>query len=101
MKKLIIEVGSTNTKIDLYDGKEVKHLKTQVIEFKKNFKKENKLDEKDINVLIDVVNKYKNDCENIYVCGTSVFRNLTEEQKEEFLNDFYDKTSLEFNIIGQ
>ena len=76
-------------------------MKTQVIEFKKNFKKENKLDEKDINVLIDVVNKYKNDCENIYVCGTSVFRNLTEEQKEEFLNDFYDKTSLEFNIIGQ
>lgn len=101
MEKLIIEVGSTNTKIDLYDGKEVKHLKTQVIEFKKNFKKENKLDEKDINVLIDVINKYKNDYENIYVCGTSIFRNLTEEQKEEFLKKFYNKTSLEFNIIGQ
>ena len=42
--KIIIEVGSTNTKIDLFDGKEVKHLATENIEFKRNYKKENRLD---------------------------------------------------------
>ena len=101
MEKIIIEVGSNNTKIDLYNGKEVKHLKTEVIEFKKNYKKENKLDEKDINTLINIVKDYKKNYENIYVCGTSIFRNLTEEQNIEFLNKFYKETNLKFDIISQ
>lgn len=101
MEKIIIEVGSNNTKIDLYNGKEVKHLKTEVIEFKKNYKKENKLDEKDINILINIVKDYKKNYENIYVCGTSIFRNLTEEQNIEFLNRFYKETNLKFDIISQ
>lgn len=101
MEKIIIEVGSNNTKIDLYNGKEVKHLKTEVIEFKKNYKKENKLDEKDINTLINIVKDYKKNYENIYVCGTSIFRNLTEEQNIEFLNRFYKETNLKFDIISQ
>lgn len=101
MEKIIIEVGSNNTKIDLYNGKEVKHLKTEVIELKKNYKKENKLDEKDINTLITIVKDYKKNYENIYVCGTSIFRNLTEEQNIEFLNRFYKETNLKFDIISQ
>lgn len=101
MEKIIIEVGSNNTKIDLYNGKEVKHLKTEVIELKKNYKKENKLDEKDINTLINIVKDYKKNYENIYVCGTSIFRNLTEEQNIEFLNRFYKETNLKFDIISQ
>lgn len=101
MEKIIIEVGSNNTKIDLYNGKEVKHLKTEVIEFKKNYKKENKLDEKDINTLINIVKDYEKNYENIYVCGTSIFRNLTEEQNIEFLNRFYKETNLKFDIISQ
>ena len=101
MEKIIIEVGSNNTKIDLYNSKEVKHLKTEVIEFKKNYKKENKLDEKDINTLINIVKDYKKNYENIYVCGTSIFRNLTEEQNIEFLNRFYKETNLKFDIISQ
>ena len=39
MEKIIIEVGSTCTKFDLYDGNTVKHLETAVIELKRNFKK--------------------------------------------------------------
>ena len=101
MEKIIIEVGSNNTKIDLYNGKELKHLKTEVIEFKKNYKKENKLDEKDINTLINIVKDYEKNYENIYVCGTSIFRNLTEEQNIEFLNRFYKETNLKFDIISQ
>ena len=56
--KIIIEVGSTNTKIDLFDGKEVKHLATENIEFKRNYKKENRLDTKDVQKLIEVVKEY-------------------------------------------
>ena len=100
MKKIIIEVGSTNTKIDLYDGKSVIHLGTETIEFKKNYKKENKLDSNDVNILINIVNDYKLKYSNIYVCGTSIFRNLDNEQKQEFLNLFYKKTGINFEIIS-
>lgn len=101
MEKIIIEVGSTNTKVDLYNGKDIEHLSTETIEFKKNYKKENQLSKEDINKLVDIVLKYKNTYSDIYVCGTSIFRNLTDTQKEEFLKSFYESTGFEFNIISQ
>lgn len=101
MKKVIIEVGSTNTKIDLYDGKEIEHLATETIELKKNYKKENRLLEDDIKKLVDIVLKYKNTYSDIYVCGTSIFRNLTDFQRDEFLKYFYETTGFVFNIISQ
>ena len=54
MEKIIVEVGSTNTKIDLATEDDVKHLETITISFKKNFKKENKLNSKDIEILISI-----------------------------------------------
>ena len=59
MERIIIEVGSTNTKIDKYDGKTIQNLGTETIEFKKNYKNENKLNENDVEKLINVVNKSK------------------------------------------
>ena len=47
MNKIIIEVGSTNTKIDIYDGKDVKRLDELTILFKKNYKKNNSIDKND------------------------------------------------------
>jgi len=101
MNKIIIEVGSTNTKIDIYDGKEVKRLDELTILFKQNFKKSNSIDKNDINILIDYILKLKKDYNDIYVCGTSVFRDLKDREKELFLNNFFDKTGLYFNIISQ
>lgn len=101
MEKIIIEVGSTNTKIDLYDGNEIEHLATETIEFKKNYKKENTLLESDVKKLIDIVLEYKKTYSDIYVCGTSIFRNLDDNQKEEFLREFKNKSGYDFNIISQ
>lgn len=101
MEKIIIEVGSTNTKVDLYNGKDIEHLATKTIEFKKNYKKENRLLEEDVKKLIDLVLEYKSTYSDMYVCGTSIFRNLTDFQKEEFLKSFVNTTGFEFNIISQ
>ena len=100
MKKIIIEVGSTSTKIDLYDGNKVKHLDTICIFFKKSYNKEIGLNENDIQLLIKSVNDVKKISRDIYVCGTSIFRILTNEQKEKFLMQFKRETSLDFNIIS-
>lgn len=100
MDKIVVEVGSTCTKVDKYDGEKIVHLKTLPIEFKKNFKKENKLNSDDINKLIELVNSFK-EYKDIFVCGTSVFRQLNEIEKDEFLRFFKEKTGLEFNVISQ
>ncbi len=99
--KVIIEVGSTNTKIDLYDGKEVKRAGSETIEFKANYKKENKLNENDVKKLIEVVKEYKSKYDDVYVCGTSIFRSLKEDEKTDFLNLFNKETGVNFEIISQ
>ena len=100
MKKLIIEVGSTCTKVDLFDGQEINRIKTETIEFKRNYKKENKLDKDDIEKIIGLVKELKDQYQNIYVCGTSIFRSLSDEQRNEFLNLFLNNTGIKFDIIS-
>jgi hypothetical protein len=101
MKKIIIEVGSTVTKIDKYDGEKIERISSKTIEFKKNYKKDNKLDDKDVKTLINLVKELQEKYNDVYVCGTSIFRSLTEEQKKEFLNTFYRETKVVFEIINQ
>ena len=53
---------------------------------------------KDIQKLISLVNSIKSN--NIFVCGTSVFRQLKDSEKNDFLEYFKNKTGIEFNIIS-
>lgn len=101
MKKIIVEVGSTVTKFDKYDGKNIERISSKTIEFKKNYKKANKLDDEDIKTLINSVKELQKKYNDIYVCGTSIFRSLTEKQKKEFSNTFYNETKIVFEIIDQ
>lgn len=101
MNKVIIEVGSTNTKIDISDGKTVKRLDEVTIQFKNNYQKNNDIDSNDIELLINKVLELKNNYNDIYVCGTSIFRDLDQNKKDIFLKNFFNKTGLEFNIISQ
>lgn len=101
MKKIIIEVGSTCTKVDLYNGQTLQKLPGVTIQFKKNYNEDKKLRESDVNTLIESVNKLKDITDNIYICGTSIFRTLAKNELEEFLKDFKSRTNLDFHIISQ
>lgn len=101
MKKIIIEVGSTCTKFDEYDGENIKHIQTLTIEFKRNYLKENKIKIEDYRRLVDSVNEVKSGADFVYVGGTSIFRTLPDDEKKEFLDNFKKETGLEFNIISQ
>ena len=83
MEKIIIEVGSTNTKVDLYNGKEIEHLETVTIEFKKNYKLENKINEEDLNKLFDVIKNTLEYTSNIHIYGCSIFRSITNDELEK------------------
>jgi len=100
MKKIIIEAGSTITKVDEYTKETLKRIKDKSIFFKKNYKENNKLKDSDVLELINLVNEYKDKDTMLYVCGTSIFRNLRNEEKEEFKNLFKKETNLDFNIIS-
>lgn len=98
---LIVEVGSTVTKVDLFDGNIVKRLKEVTILFKKNYLIENKIKEDDFNKLIELINNLKEEYKEIYVCGTSIFRTLDKQEKQLFLERFKILTGYEFHIISQ
>lgn len=101
MNKIIVEVGSTCTKIDKFDGNNIERLEERTIQLKKHYNEDKKLKESDIIELVDTINHLKSISQNIFVCGTSIFRNLNDEEKNDFLNRFKKQTGFNFNIISQ
>ena len=101
MNKVIIEVGSTCTKIDQYDGNTIKRIDEKTIQFKRHYIEDGKLREEDVKELINSVNEVKEKVQDIYICGTSIFRGLQEDEKNEFLKKFENETGYPFQIISQ
>ncbi len=101
MNKIIVEVGSSCTKVDKFDGKNIKRLAEKTIQFKKHYNEEKKLRESDVSELIECIKELKNQYTDIYVCGTSIFRTLNDSEKNTFLEKFKTETGYNFDIISQ
>ena len=101
MDKIIVEVGSTCTKVDKFNGKNIEKLEGKTIQFKKHYNEDKKLRESDVNKLIENIKELKNISKDIYVCGTSIFRTLNDLEKNRFLEKFKNETGYNFNIISQ
>ena len=101
MNKIIVEVGSTCIKVDKFDGNNIENLTGKTIQLKKHYNEDGCLRESDIKELTQSINELKSISSDIYVCGTSIFRTLKEEEKLAFLNRFEHETGLSFNIISQ
>ena len=100
MRYIIMEVGSTNTKSSLYDNGKIKDLGFCTIEFKNNYKQNNKIIDSDKEKLYTYIDNIREIDETIYVYGTSIFRNLKDSEKQKWLKEFKLKTGLEFNIVS-
>lgn len=68
MQKVIVEVGSTVTKIDKIVEEKIEHLEDITILFKKNYKKEKQLAKNDVETLIEKVNQLKKKNQEVKVC---------------------------------
>ena len=101
MNKIVVEVGSTCTKIDKYDGNKIERIDEKTIPFKKHYYEDNCLRESDVKELIENINDLKAVSKDIYICGTSIFRSLDDEEKNSFLNRFKNDTGYDFDIISQ
>lgn len=101
MNKIIVEVGSTCIKVDKFNGNTIEKINGKTIQFKKHYNEDKKLRESDIQELIKGINDLKSISKDIYVCGTSIFRSLDENEKQDFLERFKTETGYDFNIISQ
>ena len=101
MEKVIIEVGSTVTKVDLYDGSNIKRIHEKTILFKKNYGIYHGLKKEDVLELVQLVQDVAQTYSDIYVCGTSIFRKLSDIEKNEFLDTFKQEVGLDFHIISE
>ena len=97
----IIEIGSSNTKTHIYKGEDVIYENTTTIEFKKNYKNENKINENDLDRLYEVINNATNYTKNISIYGCSIFRNISKEELNEINKKLYNKFNLKIQVVSQ
>ena len=69
MDKIVVEVGSTCTKVDKFDGNNIEKLEGVTIQFKKHYNEDKRLRESDVKELIKSVNDLKSISEDIYEIG--------------------------------
>ncbi len=99
MKLGLIEVGSTNTKGYLYENGKLEDLGFKFIAFKTNYKKNNCLLESDIEDLCSFIEEMKKNVDKVYAFGTSIFRNITDSQRDEFVTMIKDKFDIDFRVV--
>jgi len=97
----IIEIGSNNTKTHIYKDEDVIYENTTTIEFKKNYKKENKVNEEDLKKLHNIIENVLNYTKNVNIYGCSIFRNISKEELSEINKTLYDKFNLEIQVVSQ
>lgn len=102
MKKFaIIEIGSNNTKTHIYEDGKTIYDKVATIEFKKNYKLENKIINSDLEKLYNVIDKALEFTKDIHIYGCSIFRNISKEELEEINNTLLDKYNLKIEVVSQ
>ena len=101
MQRIIVEVGSKNTNIDICYGEETKHILSLPIYFEENYRKNGKLAKEDIDKLVERVNILNVVYYDIHIYGTGVFRKLNEEERKSFINEFKEKTKRDFIVLSE
>jgi len=103
MNKILIDIGSSTIKIYKSTQEEVSLLVQRTIPFKDGFDSEggiSDLAKKELFELIDSV-KEENKSLPIKIYTTGIFRKLTDVARISFIDEFFERTGLLFNIISQ
>jgi hypothetical protein len=103
MSKILIDVGSSTIKVYKYVQEEINLLVQRSIPFKDGFDPEGGISsttKKELFELIDSV-KEENKEAQIKIYATGIFRKLASETKVSFIDEFFERTGLFFNVISQ
>ncbi len=100
-KYAIIEIGSNNTKLHIYEAGNLILDLNKTIELKKNYIETGNIIESDINKLYEVIEETLSYTKNIYIFGCNIFREITESEVEEFNNKLNEKYHLKVQVVSQ
>ena len=100
-KVAIIEIGSNNTKTHIYLDNKLIYENNTTIEFKKNYKNENKIITQDLNKLENVIEKALEYTKNINIYGCSIFRNISKHELDGINNKLNEKYNLKIEVVTQ
>ena len=102
MKKFgIIEIGSSNTKTHIYENGKVIYEDNTTIEFKKNYKNNNKIILEDLEILYKIIERALEYTLNINIYGCSIFRNITKDEFDKINDIIYNKFNLKIELVSQ
>lgn len=97
----IIEIGSNNTKVHVYENEQSVFDSTTTIEFKRNYQLNKCLAETDLEKLYQVIEKSLKYTKNIYLFGCSIFRKLSSDELNK-VNTYLKKTyQVEIQVVSQ
>lgn len=97
----IIEIGSNNTKTHIYQNNELIMENNTTIEFKKNYKINNKINEKDLEKLYVIIRLVLTYTKNVYIFGCSIFRNITKKELNKINEKIKKDFALEIKVVSQ
>lgn len=97
----IIEIGSNNTKTHIYQNNELIMGNNTTIEFKKNYKINNKINEKDLEKLYVIIKLVLTYTKNVYIFGCSIFRNITKKELNKINEKIKKDFALEIKVVSQ
>lgn len=100
-KFIIVEVGSENTKSYLVENEKITSIGFKHIRFKHNYTEEKGLLESDVEELFHYIQYLYSINNTIHIYGTSIFRTMKEEHKQEFINRVEESFEIKFNIVSQ
>ncbi len=103
MNKILIDIGSSTIKVYKYTSERVELLVQRTISFKDGFDPEGGISvpaKKELFELIDSVKK-ENQGSQIKIYATGIFRKLVNETRTCFIDEFFERTNLFFNIVSQ
>lgn len=103
MNNYYIDLGSSTIKVYCYESV-LKLIEEHSIYFKNGFDAEKGISEENLKELCDYFEKIKAKYDlkynNTHIFVTGIFRDLTQERKQELVKLFNDKFDLHFNIIS-
>lgn len=100
-KIAIIEIGSNNTKTHIYENDKLLKESNVTIEFKKNYKQQNKIQESDLAKLYEVIKTTLEYTKNVYIYGCSIFRNIKDEELSAINKKLKNTFNLEIKVVSQ
>lgn len=103
VEKILIDIGSSTIKVYKSTQKDTNLLVQRSIPFKDGFDPEGGISasaKKELFELIDSVKEENKECQ-IKTYATGIFRNLINETRVAFIDEFFARTGLFFNIVSQ